>query len=282
MVLNLRSDFARRVLSALILVPVCVGAILIGHLLFDALVALLCALMAREWSHIIIPHSSNRLFRLAYSFLLALPVFISSHISPATCVYFSIGIALGFGMASYSMGKKQAIWLFVGVIAISMMGISLQWLRDLPGVGHYIVLMLFVTIWAIDTAAFFGGRLIGGLKLAPKISPNKTWAGLFVGVAAGSLVVPLFYLMGLQWFPPLLNHGSLTVSILLFSGGILAVLAQMGDLIESYLKRQFGVKDSGTLIPGHGGILDRVDSFLVTAPILALILWALHRGQWGF
>jgi phosphatidate cytidylyltransferase len=129
------------------------------------------------------------------------------------------------------------------------------------------VLWLFAVVWAEDTGAYFAGRLIGGPKLAPRISPNKTWAGAVGGtvaaIIAGSAVV---ILAGIEW--------KAMHALVAF---VVSVAAQIGDLIESAIKRRFGVKDASALIPGHGGMMDRVDGFLIAAAA-GLAIGIAHAG----
>ena len=122
-------------------------------------------------------------------------------------------------------------------------------------------------VWTTDIGAFFAGRLIGGAKLAPTISPGKTWAGLVGGICAAALVGMLFAI----------SSGMPTVGKLFWLSAATAIVAQCGDLLESYIKRQCGVKDSGTLIPGHGGILDRVDGFVTAAPFVMIIFMLMGK-----
>lgn len=159
-------------------------------------------------------------------------------------------------------------WKYLGVTYIALPCISLIWLRGLqlpldPDAGLYVVLFLITLVAVTDIGAFFSGRTIGGAKLAPSISPNKTWAGLLGGMLAASIAAVLF--------KPLLAIPVPNI-LLALTGALTALVAQMGDLSESWLKRRAGVKDSGTLLPGHGGLLDRVDGFMFTAPLLAFIL----------
>ena len=132
------------------------------------------------------------------------------------------------------------------------------------------MLWLVITLCATDTGAYFLGRMVGGPKLAPKISPGKTWAGLLGGVICASLFGTLFAIM---WFDFLVLPS-------LWEWGLMAVLiagtAQMGDLGESWLKRSIGVKDSGTIIPGHGGLLDRLDGFMLSAPVLSVLILSIN------
>jgi phosphatidate cytidylyltransferase len=134
-------------------------------------------------------------------------------------------------------------------------------LRNDLSLGLAAVLWLFAVVWAEDTGAYFAGRLIGGPKLAPRVSPNKTWSGaaggVIAGVVAGSAVVVL---AGITWRP---THAAIAL--------LVAVAAQLGDLLESGIKRRFGVKDASALIPGHGGLMDRVDGLLVAAAVAVAI-----------
>ncbi|MCH7931170.1 MAG: CDP-archaeol synthase, partial [Proteobacteria bacterium] len=128
-------------------------------------------------------------------------------------------------------------------------------------VGRETVFWLFAVVWATDVGAYFAGRGVGGPKLLPRISPGKTWAGLVGGVVCAALVgAAAAALLDLPSHAPLILVSAL-----------LAVVAQAGDLFESMVKRRFKAKDSGTLIPGHGGVLDRLDGLLAAAPVVAVI-----------
>ena len=135
---------------------------------------------------------------------------------------------------------------------------ALLWLRDRAPQGLELVFWVFIVTWTTDIGAYFAGRAIGGPKLAPSISPNKTWAGLIGGMASAGLA-------GLAWT----QYVMLPVSLIWLAPAF-AAAAQGGDLFESWLKRRAGAKDSGTLLPGHGGILDRLDGLVVVAALTAL------------
>ena len=159
-------------------------------------------------------------------------------------------------------------WHLAGMFYAAVPCASLIWLRDLsltnsPDAGLYAVLYLFLIIWATDIGAYFAGRQIGGPKLAPAISPGKTWAGLGGGILAAAAIGGVC-----SSFTPF--PGSFLACLIM--GAFLAVLAQGGDLFESWMKRRVGKKDSGTLIPGHGGLLDRVDGLTFTTPFFAFAL----------
>jgi phosphatidate cytidylyltransferase len=137
-------------------------------------------------------------------------------------------------------------------------------LIDGPGQARWIVFWVIATVAATDLAAFFAGRAIGGPRLAPRLSPKKTWAGLIGGVAASTLVSAL---LGAYF-------SDQPVLFWAIGGALLAVIAQAGDLAESAFKRRFKVKDASHLIPGHGGVLDRVDGLVTAAVAIALYVWA--------
>jgi phosphatidate cytidylyltransferase len=151
-------------------------------------------------------------------------------------------------------------WHGFGTIYIGLPSIAVMWIRAQPENGLATVLWMVALVIAVDTGAFVFGRSIGGPKLAPRISPNKTWAGLIGGVVAGMLVGFVTALwLGVAWAVPLV-----------LVSAVMAVVEQGGDLGESACKRYFGVKDSSRLIPGHGGVLDRVDGLLAVALAVAI------------
>jgi phosphatidate cytidylyltransferase len=131
--------------------------------------------------------------------------------------------------------------------------------------GGWIVLGVFIAVWAADIGALFVGRLIGGPKLAPALSPNKTWAGFWGGVIFAGLAETLYVAV----------LGGPIANALIF-GAFLALVGHAGDLFESWVKRRFRAKNSGTMIPGHGGMLDRVDSLLFAAPVAAGLVFLVH------
>ncbi len=159
-------------------------------------------------------------------------------------------------------------WSAFGVVYVVAPCLAVLWLRDVAVAGREIMLWLAVTVWTTDMAAFAVGKAIGGPRLAPAISPAKTWAG-FVGGLAGAMLVSMVMASLLQL--PLAGAG-------LVLGAAVGLAAQGGDLLESGLKRRFGVKDTGHLIPGHGGVLDRLDAMLTAAPFVALLVW-LNGGR---
>ena len=155
---------------------------------------------------------------------------------------------------------RSVLWLVFGVVYLAGSGFALVYLRMLPGTGMGLVWFLLAVVWATDIGAYVAGKRIGGPKLAPVISPNKTWAGLFGGMA---LAVAFGYGVAAAL-------GARLPQIAALIALPLAVAAQAGDLLKSVLKRRAGVKDSGRLIPGHGGMLDRIDGLVCAAILFAL------------
>jgi len=157
--------------------------------------------------------------------------------------------------------KHKLIWKITAVIYTTIPCASLIFIMNHHH-GHKIVTWLILTIWITDISAYMCGRSIGGPKLLSKVSPNKTWSGLIGGVLAAAIFSHFAgnYLGS--------EHSKMLTSLTI----LLAIYAQIGDLIESWIKRIFEIKDSGNMIPGHGGILDRVDGIILTAPKVALVL----------
>ena len=151
-------------------------------------------------------------------------------------------------------------WSLMGLVYIIVPVVSLIYIRSTPR-GSDIILWLFLVVWATDIGGLLVGRTLGGPKLAPVISPNKTWSGLLGGMLASMFVGLITSVIFKE-----------SATFFIFFSGALAVLEQMGDLIESKFKRNFSVKDSGNIIPGHGGIMDRLDGFTIVAPVVALIV----------
>jgi len=255
-----------RVLSALILALPALAAVYVGGLLFDLLLGVVVLLMAFEWDRLCAgPRNSSTKANDPATWALALAILavVAAVVlqAPALALWLTLaGFATVFLIAR-GIDRRAPLLQALGALYIGVPYVALVWLRADPAVGLVTVFWLLGVVWATDTGALFAGRSIGGPKLAPVVSPNKTWAGLAGGMLAAAAVGAAFAL----WL------GSPVVLAALISAG-LAVVAQAGDLTESLVKRHFGVKDSGTIIPGHGGIFDRVDGLLAVAPVWALVV----------
>ncbi len=260
----------RRILSALVLVPMALGALFAGGAWFDAMVLVMVGAMAWEWRRLCTGGKFD-----AVGWLFAIGVLASVGAVPL----FGLAGALGagaltaavVGLAAKIGGDRNSAWSVAGVVAIAAAGIALVWLRADPASGLAIALWLLVAVWFTDCCAYFTGRRIGGPKLAPAISPGKTWAGL-IGGMIGAAGWSAGYAAAVGGFDPLALAGA---------GAVIAVIAQVGDLGVSMVKRRFGAKDSSHLIPGHGGVLDRVDGLILSAPavMIALAPWSEGAGR---
>jgi phosphatidate cytidylyltransferase len=217
-------------------------------------------MMAHEWSNIVYDRNSAQFALHAAGALCG--VFLTLALDwPATLVVLATISILSVALAVLQK-RKLCLWVPLGVPYVGLPAMAFVILRGQTHAGMLTIMWLLVVVWAADICAYFAGRLIGGPKLAPRISPRKTWAGLWGAVAGGAGA-------GLA-----LGHwgGSTGLLLLAVLGGFLAIVEQLGDLFESALKRRYGVKDSGRLIPGHGGVLDRVDGLVAAALCLGTLV----------
>jgi phosphatidate cytidylyltransferase len=260
-----KSDLPVRTAAALVMIMVAVAAIYFGGWPFRILVALAAVLMLIEFCDM---HKLRRFWPLV-----ALPVLVlnlwflpeimastarlSGGLLPAapTGVLHTTLIALLLGLLARS-GRLAQGYLYIAIPSLALLLLN--------GISWQAVFWAMIVTWSTDIFAYFAGRSIGGPKLAPKISPNKTWAGLIGGMAgAGVLGALAAWLLGLP-------------TVFWFSGAPMGLLAQLGDLYESSMKRKAGVKDSGSILPGHGGVLDRLDGLLPVAVATLLLALAAY------
>lgn len=247
------SDLIVRAVAGLAMIAVALVALAVGGIIFWLLCAVAAVFMMAEWSDLHgVPLRHKRLGQYALFVPLAL-------MSPwgAGPNFLALGLLAGAAFFLVIVTGRRALAL--GALYVGLPVFALLLIREQPD-GLIYTLWALALVWACDIGAYFAGRTIGGPRLAPVISPNKTWAGLIGGVILASL---LGAAMHSQYALPL----RLTLAT-----PVLAALAQMGDLYESWLKRRAGVKDSGTLLPGHGGLLDRLDGMVPVAPLAALLV----------
>ncbi|UAJ09314.1 phosphatidate cytidylyltransferase [Polymorphobacter megasporae] len=258
----------RIVVGAALIVVAC-AAVWYGGLAFTALVTIAVLLMSAEWC---VMHGIGRGFRLASLIVLAFTGGVAARQSSVDAIIVLAASAGLLGLFMRSFDRQRAFWLAAGLLYCGLPMIALIWLRGLPNTGIALTIAVLAVVWATDIGAYFTGRAIGGSKLAPAISPNKTWAGAIGGVVAAIITGAI--LTSLAIGPTVDGDVSHIQTIVIFSiiAAFLAVAAIVGDLFESWLKRRAGVKDSGNLLPGHGGVMDRIDGLVPVAVFAAAIV----------
>lgn len=256
-------ELRTRILSAAILAPVALAAVAAGGVLFALLVALVAAIGYWEWTSIA-AGGEPRWIRFVCLAVLVMSLLALSLDADARSLVVT-GPALAAIVAAALLPRLR--WTLSGFVYVIVPCAAFIVLRRAEASGWAAILFVLVVVWATDIAAFFGGRAIGGARLWPRVSPKKTWSGAICGLvaatAAGGLAV---------WSTGI---GDISAGLLLAVP--LSIAAQAGDLLESAVKRRFGAKDSGTIIPGHGGVLDRVDG-LFGAAAASWLLAALGLG----
>lgn len=246
------------------MLPVAAAVVWVGGWPFVLLVSVLSALMFWEWHRMPGTGGESATSRSASLYIgvagcLLAPVPLLSTEVWITVVGGGLAVLMAGLLMQEGAGYREFRW--TGFIYIWLSGAAMAWLRAMPDDGLVIVVWLFGVVVATDTAAYFTGRTLGGPKLAPRISPKKTWSGLFGGVAGAAIVGALIAKF----------TGTLAILPVALISGSFAVIAQIGDLLVSKAKRKFDVKDSSNLIPGHGGVLDRLDGFLAVSLVMAAL-----------
>lgn len=254
-----------RVLSAAILGVVVVAVVYMGGLVFSAVIILFAIIMVYEWNQICENGRFGPVGLLHTVFICAALVFASAGMVLEAAGVALAGLAAAAALAVY-LGRP-IVWPVLGILYVAIPCISVVWLRVYGNQGLTIVFWSFAVVWATDIGAYGFGKIIGGPRLAPRISPKKTWAGLAGGTLCGTVAGGAVAVL----------TGLATVEIMMALSFILTFAAHLGDLAESALKRRFDVKDSSNLIPGHGGLLDRVDGLVLVWPVM-VALQTLHGG----
>ena len=251
-------DLGVRTAAAAVLIPVVIGCVWMGGITYEVLLLILAGLMILEWCRMVF----DRQERTAQMTVFALGCAISFGCARAGVPEFAAAalmLAWGAAVVLAKVYGSLTVWRCFGVPYLVVPILAMFYLRNEPLLGLVAIIWLLAVVWATDTGAYFAGRLFGGPKLAPRFSPNKTWAGLIGGMAGAACAAALVvHFSGLP-----------AVALAAGVGALTAAVAQLGDIFESAAKRHFNVKDSGTLIPGHGGILDRVDGLLFAAVFVA-------------
>ncbi|WP_421913105.1 phosphatidate cytidylyltransferase [Mesorhizobium sp.] len=255
------SNLRLRVISAVVLAIVALGLTWLGGLPFRLLSAAISAVIFYEWTRMSRPSGVNGLGLLPEALVL---VFVGALIFalPASLMLSLVAVLVAV-TAVASRARNAGQWDVSGLAYATVAGLCLALLRDDDHSGLVAILFLFAVVWATDIFAYFVGRAVGGPKLAPSISPGKTRSGA-VGGAAGGVIAGLILAA---------VAGASNLALLGLVALVLSIVAQAGDLFESWVKRRHGCKDSGTLIPGHGGVMDRVDGLVAAAFALYVIGW---------
>ena len=210
---------------------------------------------------------SGTMLRTVSAVVMMVPALAAVYFGPPWFTALVLAGAAVMGWEWSRMCRGDAKWMAAGVFYIAVPAGILIWLRADATPGMITILWLFAVVWSADIGAYISGRLIGGPKLAPRISPKKTWAGFIGGVACAAVIAGGF---AVYWEES-------PVSLALW-GTVVAIASQAGALFESAVKRHFGIKDSSSLIPGHGGVLDRVDALVAGAVAIALLKTTLGRS----
>jgi phosphatidate cytidylyltransferase len=251
------------------MIPIVIGALRSGHPYVDILIFLVGSMLSWEWANMV-PNKRISTYITCYVFSLGCSLVVFDR----GVLFFTLLIATLF-VFNKAKDEEHRYLLTLGVPYISIGVGALYWIYflfdafgSIPGEkGSFVMTLWFILmVWSVDIGAYAVGSNLKGPKLAPKISPNKTWSGLIGGVIL-SAAVSYLYMYATK------NIFSITMPIseqLKFAtlGAVIAVVAQVGDLIESAIKRYLGVKDSSSLIPGHGGVFDRIDGLIFAAPII--------------
>ena len=272
-VVRTASEGVLRLLFGVFLAVVAVGlTVLPWSVPFAAVTVVMILLAAREWHRMVRSVAQRELADQQ-------PIHIQTIITGATVALAVTALILRIvpvaflllaagAVASYFWARQRddnPLWHAGGVLYLGLPALALVGLREFPASGTWYVLGLFLIVWATDTAALVFGKLIGGRKLAPRLSPGKTWAGTIGGSVTAALVFGLYIAL----------FGFDALSAMLFAF-VFSFVAHGGDLFESLVKRRFGFKDSGGLIPGHGGILDRMDSLFAASVVMAVLVFVFH------
>jgi phosphatidate cytidylyltransferase len=253
-----KSEMATRMASAVVLAVLALGAVVASPWSFAALVIAAGVAVAWEWGRLVRGRSFDGTAAIQAAAVAAIAVSVT--LARPDLALVAVAAALA-GTAIFGLSSDTLGWSLAGLAYLVLPAWAMVWLRSDPTFGAASLLYLFAVAWTTDTTSYVGGRLIGGPKLAPRISPRKTWSGLILGTLSPALIGYAFAVV---------LKGTSSWRLALASIAI-AGACQIGDLSESAVKRRFGAKDMSQLIPGHGGLLDRIDGLLIAAIAAALI-----------
>jgi len=262
----------KRVLISIIGIPVILAAGYFGSAFFFTFVLTIALISFYEYSLLVKAKGASANTWLGFLGIILLLVNQVSNVFDTYSFFVILLLLLSAvelfrnkGSVIFNIGATLFGILYIGLFAGSLIGIREFYpsIGDFNTRGGFLIISMFIGIWVCDSAAFFGGRSLGKHKLFPRVSPNKSWEGAVFGL--------LFTIISIVLLKPVILN-FLSWTNILAMGFIIGTVGQIGDLIESLIKRDAGVKDSSALLPGHGGIFDRFDSVLYTAPVLLIYL----------
>ncbi len=263
------TSLQKRVLTSLVMIPIAIGALRSGHPYVDILIFIVGSMLSWEWANMV-PNKRQSTYAVSYIFALGCSLIVFDR----TALFFALLLATVFVFFK-TKDEEQRYLLTLGVPYISIGVGALYWMYflfdafgSIPGEkGSFVMTLWFILmVWGVDIGGYVVGSTLKGPKLAPKISPNKTWSGLIGGVIL-AVAVSIIYMHAVKNIYEISLPTSEQFKFAQL-GALVAVVAQIGDLVESSIKRYLGVKDSSSLIPGHGGVFDRIDGLIFAAPII--------------
>jgi len=248
------NSLIKRVMTSLVLIPLVIWCLFAGYPFVQILALAVGALLSWEWAQMV-PSVRGAFWAVLYTLGMAISVFMGP--SLPYFIFLAFGIVLAWIKAK---GEARRNLLVLGLPYVSIGVGSIMWLYELVGFG--VTFWFMLVVWSVDIGGFVVGCSLKGPKLAPKISPNKTWSGLLGGMLFSVCIGNLFC-----WYvgagAHMLYYGALAA--------VLAIVSQIGDLVESKIKRSLNLKDSSSLIPGHGGVFDRIDGMIFSAPFVYIL-----------
>jgi phosphatidate cytidylyltransferase len=259
-------DLAPRVAAAVVMGAAALAVAWLGGILFVAFWWIASVVVLWEWERIV---GNERLIARVFvgALILVAAALLALHNRSLPAVLALAAAAAAVGLVA----PERRMWSGAGALYAGALVVSLGLLQASPTYGLPAILWLFAIVWGADVAAYIAGRAIGGPRLWPRVSPGKTWSGAVAGAVAGAVFGLAISLM--------LIPGSIRIDRVFLLGLSAAVVSELGDLFESSVKRRFGVKDSSGLIPGHGGLMDRLDSFIAASIFAAVVAAANSRGS---
>ncbi|VVN95321.1 phosphatidate cytidylyltransferase [Pseudomonas fluorescens] len=261
----------QRIITALILLPIALcGFFLLEGTGFALFIGLVVTLAAWEWARL--AGFTAQPVRVAYAAMVALLLFFM-HVLPGLAPWVLAAAVIWWSLATFlvlTYPRTSERWasaaskLVIGLLILLPAWQGLVLIKQQP-LGNWLIMAVMVLVWGADIGAYFSGRAFGKRKLAPRVSPGKSWEGVYGGLAA-SLLITAVVGLARDWSAAQMLMG-------LIGAAIVVLISVVGDLTESMFKRQSGIKDSSNLLPGHGGVLDRIDSLTAAIPVFAVLLW---------